>query len=384
MLLGKKGRILIRRVNLYLFRHILLAFLFSGIAVSFVVLFTQSFRMLAFVLDNAGSASAFFRLMGLMIPAFLPLIIPISLGIAVLFVYHKCVVDSEIVIMRAAGLSPFRLAAPVLAAAAAVMVLQLGLTLWLTPAANRALAALQNQVRDNYSALMIRPGTFNDLAEGLTFYARKRSGGGGLVDILVHDVRTPERPVTIMAEHGLFSVESGHPQVTVFKGHRQELDTATGRLQQLDFDRYVLDLRLLKNDGAARAPDPREMTLRNLFAARQEQGRNAKLRAKISAEIHQRLASPFLSLSFAMIGVCVILFGDFNRRGMARRVLAAAAAIVAVQAAAIGLVAQVSKEPWAALFLYLVVLAPAPVCIALLRRERPWSRTGLVLKTGVA
>jgi len=46
---------LIPRINLYLFKQTLIAFLFSGIAVSFVVLFTQSFRMLSFVIDNSSS-----------------------------------------------------------------------------------------------------------------------------------------------------------------------------------------------------------------------------------------------------------------------------------------------------------------------------------------
>jgi lipopolysaccharide export system permease protein len=353
---------LIRRINLYLFRQIFSAFLFSGIAVTFVVLFTQSFRMLSFVIDNSGSTFVFFQLMGLMIPTFLPLIIPISVGVGVLFIYHKFAVDSELVIMRAAGISPLHIASPALALAGLTVIASLVLTLWVTPAANRRLVALQYQVREEYSALMIRPGAFNDLAEGLTFFARRRASNGGMEDILVHDVRTPLRPVTIMARHGLFAVENNVPQVIVFNGRRQEVDTQTGRLQELNFDRYVLDLHLLKGKGDARQPDARELSFAELLRAQ-----NGEREGQMRAELHQRLAAPLLSLSFAIIGVTLILGGDFNRRGMTRRVLAAAFLIVVVQAAMIGFVSQISKSAWVIPLLYLVILMPLPVCWHLLR-----------------
>lgn len=358
---------MIPRINLYLFRQILIAFLFSAVAVSFVVLFTQSFRMLSFVIDNSSSILVFFQLMGLMIPTFLPLIVPISLGIAVLFIYHKFAVDSEIVVMRTAGLSSMRLATPAIMMGGVMVLLGGLLTLWVTPAANRTLVSLQYQVRDEYSAVMIRPGVFNDIADGLTFYARRRSGNGGLQDILVHDIRSPEKPVTIMAKRGLFTVEHGIPQVVVFEGKRQEVDVASGRLQQLDFDRYVLDLQLLKSEKDARLPDPRELSVGQLIKARETPEMTSKGRGKIYAEIHQRLAGPFLALTFAIIGVTVILIGDFNRRGMTRRVILAAACIVIVQAAMLGLVSQISKYPWVAPLLYLIILAPVPLCLYLLK-----------------
>ncbi|MFA6279617.1 MAG: LPS export ABC transporter permease LptF [Bdellovibrionales bacterium] len=359
---------MIHRINLYLFRQILTAFLFSGIAVSFVVLFTQSFRLLSFVIDNSSSMAVFFRLMGLMLPTFLPLILPISLGIAVLFIYHKNAVDSEIVVMQAAGISPMRLALPALVMAAATIVVGGMLTLWLTPAANRALVSLQYQVRDEYSAFMIRPGAFNDLAEGLTFYARRRSSAGGLEDILVHDVRNPARPVTIMAQKGLFSVEGGRPQVVVFDGRRQEVDVASGRLQQLDFDRYVLDLHLLKNEKDNRQPAPRELSIGQLLNAQAAHGTSNASLSKVLAEIHQRIAGPFLALTFALMGVTVVLMGDFNRRGMTQRVFWAGAGIVVVQAAMIGLVSQINKLPWMALLLYGIIFLPALLCFTLLRQ----------------
>lgn len=335
-------------------------------AVTFVVLFTQSFRALSFVIDNSSTLGVFLQLMGLTVPTFLPLIVPISLGVAVLFIYYKFAVDSELVVMRAAGISPLRLAGPALILASMVALGGYGLTLWVTPAANRALVTLQYKVRDDFSAFMIRPGAFNDLAEGLTFYARRRGGAGGFEDILVHDVRQADTPVTVMAEKGQFFIENSVPQVVVFNGRRQEIDVESGRLQELNFERYVIDLHLLKNNKGDRVSEPREMRMPDLWRAVLQKDGAIKTKGNARSELHQRVAAPLLAFTFAMIAVTVILVGDFNRRGMSRRVFLAAAAIVIVQAAMISLVTQTARYAWIAPLLYIVILAPIPFCLLLL------------------
>lgn len=325
--------------------------------------------MLSFVIDNSSSLLVFGQLMGLMVPTFLPIILPISFGVAVLFIYHKFAVDSELVVMRSAGFSPMRLAQPAIILALLLVTLGGVLTIWATPAANRALVSLQYRVRDEFSTFMIRPGAFNDVAKGLTLFAQKRDSAGRLENILVHDVRNPKKPVTIMAKNGLFSVEGNVPQILVFSGRRQEVDVATGRLQQLDFDRYVLDFNLLKSKKADRKPNPREYSIEQLFQEQARDDRAPSHMGRVRSELHQRLASPFLALTFALIGVTVILIGDFNRRGMTKRVVMASIYIVVVQAAMLALVSQVTKSVWFVPVLYLVAFAPIPICLYLLRRN---------------
>jgi lipopolysaccharide export system permease protein len=211
-----------RRLGFYLFRQHVTAFLFATAAVSMVVLFTQLFRLLSLVIDNSATLFIFFDLLALSVPTFLPLVLPLALGIATLFTYHKLAVDSELVVMRAAGLSPMRLAAPAFLLTAIITIVCFILTLWVTPAANRNLVSLQYKVRDSYAVFLSHPGVFNDITDGLTFYARRRGSGGALEGILIHDVRAAQAPVTIMADTGQVMDNGGQPQIVVFKGERQE------------------------------------------------------------------------------------------------------------------------------------------------------------------
>ncbi|MDD3287732.1 MAG: LptF/LptG family permease [Alphaproteobacteria bacterium] len=368
---------MIKRLDIYLFRQIVMAFLFSGLAVAIVVLFALSFKMLSFVIDNSGTMLIFFQLMGLMVFTFLPLIMPLSIGVAVVFTYYKLAIDSELIVMRSAGISPLNLARPAIAFSIIVVIVGYMLTTWITPWANRELVLLQYKVRDNFSIFLVKAGAFNDLSDGLTFFARDRKGSD-IEGILIHDVRTPEQPVTIMAENGQFTTnEAGEPQIMVFKGKRQEINRATGRLSQLDFDRYVLDLQVLKNGSVERVPDPREQPTSNLFSKAFEttptsttatSGRNSKERSV--SELHQRLTTPLLALSFCLMGITSILAGPFNRRGMAKRIVIAASAIIILQTASLSLVSMSTKNEWMFIALYAVIITPIPVCAAILGLDK--------------
>ncbi len=351
----------------YIFRQNLYAFAFAAVVVSFVVLLTQSFRLLAIVVDNSGTMTVFLRLMGLTLPTLLPLVAPIGLGIAIIFSCYKLDSDSELVVMRSAGVSRSRLAMPILALAMAVTAAGYCMTLWLTPAANRELVRLQYYVRDNFSPMLLRAGTFNDLTDGLTFYSREHGRKGEMLDILVHDVRKPKAPVTIMAEKGVFSTTAdGEPQVVVFKGRRQEIDPDTGKMSQLDFDTYALDLRLLRNGMAKRLPDPRELTVSQLLDPPKEREKRRASLERMAAELHQRLASPLLAIDYAAIAVLFMLAGEFNRRGMARRIVLATATMVAVQVGILSLENLMGKYAWLAPAYYGAVALPAIVCLFLL------------------
>ncbi|HUY68544.1 MAG TPA: LptF/LptG family permease [Alphaproteobacteria bacterium] len=357
------------RLGFYLFRQLLIAFVFASVAVTFVVLFTQSFRLLSIVIENASTTWMFLYLMALTIPALLPLILPISLGVAVIFIYNKLAIDSELVVMRAAGISPMRQALPALALTGMVVIGCYALTLSLAPAANRGLVGIEYALRDNYSIFLARPGNFNDITNGLTFYARARGPHGSLQGILMHDVRKPERPVTIMADSGQIVDKNGRHELVVFNGRRQEMDTKTGQLSQIAFDQYVLDLDSLRGPPADRIPDPREETLGQLLYP-SPRILAARTHGQLMAELHQRLASPLLALSYALIGLATILAGEFNRRGMSRRILVATATIVTLQAIAMSMNSLIAGSPWLAFALYLLVLVPVPVCLALLNAER--------------
>jgi lipopolysaccharide export system permease protein len=355
---SRKATALLNLLQRHLLRQILLALGFATGAVTIVVLFTQSFRLLALVIDNAAGLWAFLSMALLFIPSFLGLILPIGLALAILFVIQKLTADLELTIMQAAGMSLPDLAKPVMILAGMVMLLVLALNLWVAPWANRALVAKQYQIRNEFSVYLLRPGVFNDIGKGLTFYARRRDHRGGLENILIHDNRQPEKPVTVMAERGQVVMLENEPRIVVFNGQRQEFDRASQKMTTLDFTRYAFDLTLLRGSND-RLPDPRELTLKELLSDAPVAIKRSGGRDRLLAELHQRLGGALATLGFAMLALILLLEKEFNRRGMALRLVVTVLAIVGFQAGLMWLSNLLARDLVFALPFYGAAIAPA-------------------------
>jgi lipopolysaccharide export system permease protein len=97
---------------------------------------------------------------------------------------------------------------------------------------------------------------------------------------------------------------------------------------------------------------------------------------RLIAEAHTRLSSPLYAITLVLVGLACLLPGDFNRRGLGRRLLLAAAAGLAVEALSIAIPNLAARIPAAIPFLYAAPLALIAVCAAALtagriRQRRP-------------
>jgi lipopolysaccharide export system permease protein len=377
-------RVFMQRLGIYLFRQLLIAFVFATLAVTFVVLFTQLFRLLSIVINNSATVLVFINMLALSVPTFLPVVLPLGLGIATLFAYHRLAVDSELVVMGASGISPLRLARPALVLGVLITILCYAFTLVLTPKANRDLVSLQYKVRDSYAVFLSKPGSFNDIADGFTFFVKRRGANGTMEGILIHDVRRPESPITIMADTGQVINSNGQPQMIVFNGRRQEMDVTSGRLSELTFEQYVIDMNALHSNTTTRLPDPREQTVFELLNPSADMLKMRTSREHLMAELHQRLASPLLCLSYLLIGLAAILAGEFNRRGLGQRILTASITIIVVQATFMSLANVIVKHDNLAFILYIAALLPGATCFYLLRGNEAEHSTAPSSTTRVA
>ena len=92
-----------KRIDKYIFRQLLLTTLVVAAALTCVVWLTQSLRFVEMIVNRGLSAALFAYFTLLFLPAFLSVILPISLLAAVLFTYNRLLTDSELVVLRAAA-----------------------------------------------------------------------------------------------------------------------------------------------------------------------------------------------------------------------------------------------------------------------------------------
>lgn len=357
------------QINRYLLRNLVIATLVVTSALSAAIWLTQSLRLVEMVVEGGASLMAFFHLAMLTFPTFLSLVLPFGLLAAVLFTYHRLTTDSELVVMRAAGLGPIALSAPALFLGAAVMAACFALTLFLGPAAQRELVALRQSVRSDVSAALLREGTFNELGDGLTVYVRDRLPDGTLIDLLIHDTRQEGIVNTVVAERGTLADLDGQPRVLVHDGTQSKYTIATGKTEWLEFERYAVDLQSLRKELSPRWVEPRERTLSQLLHP-DNTPEDIRFAGRLQAELHNRFASPFLALSFAVIALCALLPGEFSRRGRGNRITFAAVGALVLQAAVLGIANLIGKVPALTPLLYAVAILPVPLGLWYINRSR--------------
>ncbi|NDE90149.1 MAG: LPS export ABC transporter permease LptF [Alphaproteobacteria bacterium] len=365
------------RVSFYLFRQILMSVLFSCLAITIVIWFSQSIKLLALIINNGGSLWSFIKLMLLILPTFLPLVLPLSLMVGTLFVYHRMIMESELVVMQASGMGPMALTKPAFYVGIVIALIGYALSTYIAPIANHELVRLQYQIRDDHSVLLLRTGAFNDIKDGLTFYARERGKEGQMRGILLHDTRNKDKPITIMSESGEL-VHSDHgPQVLVKNGIRQDVDRATGNLSQLTFESYLVDLGALDDNFSTRWREPRERMMDELLNPTGID--DTPLTAtRFLAEFNMRLTMPFLSITFVLISCMFILTGTFDRRGITIKIIMAASTVIALEAAMLSVMNMITHQPWFIAGLYIIALLPLPFVLHRLQHDKVTRPTAIV------
>lgn len=323
------------RLHGYMFRQLVWWTIVVSFSLTCIVWLTQSLRFVEMIVNSGLSVTTFVTFTLLLLPSFLSLIGPIAVFAAVMFTYTKMVNDSEIVILRASGMSPLKIGRPAIFLAILIMGFGYLNSLYLMPSTFREFKDMQREFRSELSALFLQEGVFNPVIAGVTVFIRERSENGELYGIIIHDEREAEKPITMMAEKGAIVSSDNGPRVLMLNGNRQEVRADDGRLSLLYFDRYTFDLSALNKVESLLWREPRERYLHELFFPSENKDDVYNFR-KLRMEGIFRLSAPLLYIAYTIIGLALLLGGDYNRRGQFRRIFIAVCTVSVVQVAVLG------------------------------------------------
>jgi|AP95_1055475.scaffolds.fasta_scaffold08770_1 lipopolysaccharide export system permease protein len=355
-----------KRINQYLTRQLVVSTLMVGFVMTGVIWLFVSVRAVESIVNRGLSIKLFMYLTVLQVPNFLVHIIPFSIFIATLFVYSRLNSDRELVVLRAAGMSPISLARPALLVALVSMLFGYALTLYGTPKSYQIFRNLQWDIRYSFSHILLKEGVFNVISDHITVFVRERSGESELRGLLIHDSRNKNKPATVIAEKGVMVKTSSGARVVMFDGNRQIIDKKTNKLSILYFDRYSFDLSSVTPKPEERFREARERMVDELLDLKIEDVGNPRDFGKFKVEGHQRLTTPINTLGFALIALVCLLLGDFSRRGQVKRILLASVIFVSLQITNLGLINISAKNLQLVPLLYASIIAPVFILLFLL------------------
>jgi lipopolysaccharide export system permease protein len=355
----------------YIFRQVAIVMVFVTIGLTLAIWLSQSLRFVDMIVNRGLPLSTFTYLAVLLMPRFLTIVLPVALFAAVLFTYNRLITESELVVLRAAGFSHAALVRPALALALVVLAIGYGLSLYLLPVSYQAFKNLQFEIRNAFSHILLQEGVFREVVNGVTVYVRERDADGQLLGILVHDSRDPKHLRTYMAESGMIVRTARGPRAVLVNGAQQTVDEDPEGdrpfdLSMLYFDRYTVEIDPEQRSPESRWREPRERFLHELFNPGDDSQDQAYAQQLI-AEGHQRLVYPWYAVTFTLIALGALLFGDMNRRGQVPRIVGAILAVALLQGVALALQNMAAKSPAAVPLVYLAAILPALASLLLLR-----------------
>ena len=294
-------------IDRYIFRTTLASFALVLVSLTGVIWITQALRGIDLMTSQGQTIVTFLGVTSLVIPALVLIISPIALMIAVSHTLNKLATDSEIIVMNAAGFSPFRLFRPFFYATCVVALLVAFIAAYLAPDGLRRLKQWDADITADVLANILQPGRFAQLDQNLTIRIRERQPGGLLSGIFIDDRRDPNERVSIIADHGTVVKNEGGSFLILEDGNLERFEVGKRDPALVAFGRYAFDMSKFSNQGKDVALGIRERYLWELISPAEDDAVYRDVPGQFRAELHDRFMAPiypfaFAALTFAFLG----------------------------------------------------------------------------------
>lgn len=207
-----------------------------------VLMTTQVLRLLNQAASGVITPDAVIALLGFSALGSLPVVLTVTIFMAVLLTFSRWYRDSEMVIWLSAGMPLTQWFGPVLRFAMPVVLVVAALSLFLTPWAGEKSRELRKKIDKRDDTALVTPGAFSESsnADRVFFVESLGSAAGEVRNVFVST--TKEGRTSVIA------TESGHTEISpdgdqflvLQQGRRYELPEGESLFQVMQFERYAV------------------------------------------------------------------------------------------------------------------------------------------------
>jgi LPS export ABC transporter permease LptF/LPS export ABC transporter permease LptG len=278
---------------------------------TFILLLQQITVLTGILIARGADLPTILRLFFNILPSILAITIPMAFLLGVLLAFGRLASESEIVALRASGISPAQLLRPVVALSLLAGLVTFYVLAVAVPRANQSYRQVFYALVLSKAKTGVKPRVFNDeLIPGMVLYAADiPAGTGEWKNLFISDMRNAGKPQVILARSGRLLISEKarkvelHLEQGVIHAHQPHLPEQyeITRFKSWDsplpFEQFFPQLPLSKGD--------RELTLPELTARIREltsEGRGAES-APFRVEVHKKFAIPMACLVFGLLGL---------------------------------------------------------------------------------
>ena len=245
----------------------------------------------------------------LLVPFVLVFSLPIGLLTATLLLFGRLSADQELTAIRASGISPARMAVPVVAFGAAMAMVCGAFNLKLAPEARVAFKRLRDGVLRESGASILSDGRFIDLGPRITLYAQKVDGLKmqgvliyGTTNVVENGRTNLLRNLDVHAPEAELQLDDRNQPVRLKLHQVQGVYLSGNEWQPLFLEQYVHEIANFRKPADS-APRITDMTLGQLLAERRRLERDGGKSTPITVQIHRNLSFSLACIAFTVVGV---------------------------------------------------------------------------------
>ena len=293
------------RLSKYISQEVLAPMAISLAILSFVLLMGNLLKLTDLIINRGVPIRDIAMLFLYLLPSFFDITLGMAFLIGILIGFSRLSTDHEIVAMKAAGISLWRMTRPILIIALMTTVVLAGISFSAKPLGRKNFKAQVFQILQNRIGKGLEPMVFFHDFEGVVLFAREVEQNGQMRGIFLYDNRDPQITSTISAESGrLFSNQSAMTFSILLQNgalHNHALSGKDTSYRVMNFANYDLNLSFAdKSEGKAPRLNPKEMTFREILTGT---GSTPKQQRQMDVEFHKRLALCIVPLLFVLIGI---------------------------------------------------------------------------------
>jgi len=291
----------------YIFNEIWPTFVVSLFVAVFIILATRMLSIIELVVNRGAHAAQMGMMLLYLVPDIVVFALPAATLMAVLVAFLRLSADSEIIAMKACGISLYQMLPPVIVLSLGAFVLALFLNGFAVPWGNRSFKDLVFEIARSRADLGIKERVFSEPFDNVMFYVNHISAHDHVMrDLFVVDRRDKASTNTIVAKEGKILVDPDKRSITLRfkKGTIFIVDKSLESARTIRFDTYDLHIGLQDIMAAlqSRRKHASEMRIGELLKGIETVSPKTKFYHKMKIKLYEKLSIPLAVFLMGLIG----------------------------------------------------------------------------------
>jgi len=301
----------------YLASEMLAPFFASFIIMNCVFFLVRLIPFLNFVLELDINFIDFIRIFSYLFPNMFLYSIPMSAMIGVTIAFSRLSNDTEILALKASGISMYKMLPPVFIVTLALGLLTAYFSVTLIPVSDKNIEQFTYQLMKEKIDRGIKEKEFTEALGDIVVYVGKvDKKTNEWTDVWVSDMRGQSTPSITMAQKGRMhtALDSFVITITLENGSLHRPDDHDSQI--VLFDSYEINIPLNAPGSTNRKFNRGTLTMPQLIQKADEVGRDTDFGKVLLTEFHKRLVLPFGCVILALIGLPLGLQAGPGKKGI--------------------------------------------------------------------